>query len=182
MDTVVFYGSSTGGRAPERNRRIEWCRWAAAAAVGGGEEGYEFKITRLVQMRRDVVVRDWDTIRSRSDHVSPLQHTRHKFIMNIEGNTCRFDVWPLATNSLVFVDRDAKDELVYHDQLKDREHWVQVDMNDIEKTRKYYMSNPHEAENITQQANELCKTMFDPSQCMRYTADALIRSSCVWSA
>ncbi len=171
LDSVVFYGSSTGGRSPERNRRFEWCRWARHV-----NNDYEFKLTRLVQMPKDVIVHDWEEIHC-PHHVPPSRQTRHKFIMNIEGNTCRYDVWPLATKSLVFIDKDAKDELVYHHELKDKEHWVEVDMNDIEKMRQYYIHNPTEAEHIVQNANLACTRLFSPSKCVQHAMNALVTSA-----
>lgn len=171
-DAVTFYGSSTGARTPERNRRVEWCRWALE------KNNFNFKITRTVQMPKGTVLQPTDICESR--HVTPKEQTRHKFIMNIEGNTCRFDVWPLATNSLVFVDRDAKDELVYHPELKHGEHWLEVDMDDIQKMRKYYINNPKEAERITSNANALAARLFTRENCARYAAEALVRAASVF--
>lgn len=175
-DTVTFFGSSTGGRSPDRNRRIQWCRWAQN--IDETNEKFTFKITRLVQMPQNSVSPDeWNRI-GIPNPVHPSQQMQHKFIMNIEGNTCRFDVWPLATNCLVFVDAEAKDELVYSPELKSGEHVVEVDMQSIDKMRTYYVNNPREAARITDNANRLARKMFTPENCTRYAASAVIKAAC----
>ncbi len=171
-DVVSFCGTTTGARRPSRNRRLAWC--VHALDHGGC---LDFKITRVAQMREEdieaAVGRDaWARIFA-PRRISEEAQMANKFLMNVEGNTCRFDVWPYLSKSVVLVDREARDRLFYHDSLHDRQHHVLVDMDDIAKVAKYYACNPREARQVAECARRTASSLFTPETCARRWAEVL---------
>lgn len=165
-DRVRFYGTTTGGRVPWRNLRLHLCDWAI------GKQEYDFKITNVAQMNVQDIVNHygndkWSQMFSET-RVSPQEQTKSKFLLNIDGNCSRWDIWDYKTNSLSFKYR-SEEMLFYHPLMRNKEHFIEVSLENIENMRLYYKNNHKEAIRIAQNANAFAEEYFKPSTHLLYT-------------
>lgn len=163
--SVCFYGTTTGHRDPLLNRRIKMCLWALE------KPNYDFKITKVAQMSEFDIINKIGLDKWRRISASPVSiedQLHYKFHFQPDGNTCKFDVWYLNTNTLNFKD-ESVDMLWYYPMMRSKEHFVEVNENNIENMRLYYMNNPKEAEYIINNAKSLSRDLFKPYNHMLYT-------------
>lgn len=166
-DSVCFYGTTTGDRNPEKNRRIEMCLWAL------NKNEYDFKITNVAQMTEGDIIskigyQKWNSIYQRNK-VPISDQLFNKFHFLPDGNTCKFDTWYFNTNTLNFKDI-SKDMLWYYPMLMDKMHYVEVNEHTLEQQRMYYINNPREALFIIRNAKHLYENLFKPQNHMYYTS------------
>jgi hypothetical protein len=162
---VCFYGTTTGNRDPLRNRRINICLWALDKPF------YDFKITKVAQMQEYDIINKvgLDKWRRISSHPVQIEdQLQNKFHFLTDGNTCKFDVWYFNTNTLNFKD-ESMDMLWYYPMMRNKEHFVEVNENNIENMRQYYFNNHKEAEYIIHNAKTLSSELFKPYNHMYYT-------------
>lgn len=165
-DKVLFYGTTTGSMTPKNNLRLQLCQWAI------GKQNYDFKITNIAQMKeKDIVefygVDKWSQMFNRT-RVSPEQQMKSKFLLNIDGNCSRWDIWDLKTKCLSF--KYFSDEMLfYYPLLRNKEHFVEVSKENMENMRLYYKNNHEEAIRISQNANAFAEEFFTPYTHITYT-------------
>ena len=166
-DKVCFFGTTTGSRDPIKNRRINMCIWACDR-----KQRYDFGITHVAQMSPSQIISSiglsrWqDILRPRP--VSWQEQVRNKFLFLPDGNTCKFDVWPMQTQSLCL--KDVSDDMLwYYPMLGDKQHFVEVDEKTIDNVVSYYLANPREAQTIVATSQSFSKAMFQPSSHILYT-------------
>lgn len=155
---VIFRGSSTGVREPHLNERIQMCLWSLSRP-----ELYDFKITNIVQMDPRMVYHHIPALPQIMSQATPFDHQlRYKYLLNLDGNTSRFDVWPFKTNSIV-LKYSSTEMLWYYPLMLDKFHFVNVDKNNMESVVQYYNSNPIEAQimsvNARRFVHDVCKPL-----------------------
>lgn len=165
---VLFYGTTTGAYDPATNERLRVCEWAL------DKEWARCHITQVAQMTVGDIVRaygqdKWGRM-YQTARVTPQQQMASKFQLMVPGNTCRFDVWPFKTNSLV-LKMAERDMLWYHPLMKNGREFVEVGLDNIEKTRGFMVANPNEAKRIVTNARVLAHDLFEtPKWHQLYTA------------
>ncbi len=163
---LYFYGTTTGNRNPELNERINMCLWSL------NKSNYDFKITKVAQMNTNDIIKytgiqNWNKIHT-LNRISIDEQLKYKYHLILDGNTCRFDIWNFKTNSLSFKYK-SNEMLWYYPFLQDREHFIEVDKNNMDKYINYYNNNPKEANRIIQNANDLANTYFNNETHILYT-------------
>ncbi len=167
---VTFTGTTTGNRDPAHNERIKACIWSL-----DNQDMFEFKITKVAQMSVDSIVNTygasvWKDIYL-PRHVSIHDQLRYKFHLNLDGNTCRFDVWPYKTNSLV-LKMNSREMLWYHPLLRANCEFVEVESLDrLKDICEFYSKNVNIAKHMTHNANRLSHELFVPFSHMYYTVN-----------
>ena len=167
LSKVVFTGTTTGNRDPSKNERIKTCLWSL-----DHQDFCEFKITKVAQMSVESVVKtygsQWKDIYL-PRHVSIHDQLRYRYHLNIDGNTCRFDVWPYKTNSLV-LKTQSQEMLWYHPLFRANSEYVEVDtLERLREISEFYNRNLNIAKHITRNANALASELFVPMSHMLYT-------------
>lgn len=162
---IIFVGSTTGNVDPYKNERIQACKWSVEH---GHRDTCHFYISEFVRMDQRKVITEIPAIKQciLSRFLSPKQQMEYKYILNIDGETCRWNPDAYFMNTLNF-QTHSKDMVWYTPILKDKEHYVEVSFeehapNHILKMWNYYENNPHEAQRIIQNANTIGKQLFVP--------------------
>lgn len=166
-DRVRFYGTTTGGMSPHRNLRLHLCQWAI------GRQDYDFKITNIAQMKENDIIDyykdEWSHMYSPS-RVSQEEQTKSKFLLNVDGNCSRWDIWDLKTNCLSFK-YYSEDMLFYYPLLRNKEHFIEVTTDNLENMRLFYKNNYRDATRISQNANAFSEEFLKPITHILYTIE-----------
>jgi len=168
-DTACFYGTTTGNRCPERNKRISFCFYS------NGIPELECKLTKVAQIPEpEIVYSVGEEMWKKMYHPTPVhpnEQMKHKFMICLDGNTCRFDVWNYLTNSLTLKAK-SNEMLWYYPLLQPNEHFIQFHHMDIEGLRsciKYLLSNPQQCKRIVENAQHFAKTYMTPIMHLQYS-------------
>lgn len=160
---IIFAGTTTGNRNPILNTRIQTCIWSL------NKDKCDFYITKIAQMKLDDII---STVPRFNEiyrpPVSVVDQLLYRYHLIIDGNTCRYDIFPYKTNSLVFKYK-SKEMLWYYPILQNKTHHVDVDTNSIENTYMYYENNAREVDHILYNANTFANNMFKPIVGMQYS-------------
>ena len=168
LDKICFYGTTTGNRNPSQNDRLRACVWSL-----NKQSSMEFKITKVAQMNVQDIINvygdsTWKEIYC-PRHVSVNDQLKYKYQFWLDGNTCRFDVWPFKTNSLIFKPRSSE-MLWYYPLLQSGREFVEItDINKMEDLCSFYGANHHIAKHITSNANNMATELFKPLSHTLYT-------------
>lgn len=164
-DVVHFCGTTTGDRNPHNNQRINLCLWSLA-----NRNRYQFYITKIAQMSPDDITScfpDFHKIYSQNGF-SLEDQLSNKFIMHVDGNTSRFDVWPFKSNSVVLKYK-SKEMLWYYDMMIDKTHFREVDVNTIDSVVNHCLSNPTECQITAFNAKRFVNDILQPISHQVYT-------------
>jgi hypothetical protein len=177
LDKVCFFGTTTGNRNPVNNQRINACVWSL-----NNQTLCEFKITKVAQMPAESIVTAYGSSVWKEiylpRHVSLVDQMKYKYNLWMDGNTCKFDVWPTKTNSLI-LKMNSREMLWYYPLFKAGHEYVEV--NDLEKlheTCHYYTANINAAKIITTNANTLAQSLFKPLNHVMYTVKLFEEMAC----
>lgn len=168
-DTACFYGTTTGDICPDRNKRIGFCFYTS------GIPEFECKITKVAQIPEADVIQSvgkevWKKI-YHPEPIHPNEQMKHKFLINIDGNTCRFDVWNYLTNSLTLKSK-SNEMLWYYPLLLQNEHFIQFDHLDIKGLQsniQYLLANPQQCKRIVENSQQFAKTYMKPIMHLQYS-------------
>ena len=149
---VCFFGTTTGSRDPLKNERINTCLWARDK-----RDYCDFYITNVAQMDPKNI-QNLQEIYSKP--VDLNEQMKYAYIMTMDGNTCPFHCNSYFLNSLTFKYK-SKEMLWYYPLLQNKSHFVEVDVNNMNNTFKYYENNKKEAEFIISNANQFAKNWFN---------------------
>jgi hypothetical protein len=165
-DSVSFYGTTTGNRDPVLNQRLKLCLWS----LGKNRSRYNFNITNVAQMTMSDVRAAYPQFDSfyKPQGCPVEEQLNDKFLLHIDGNTSRFDVWSFKTNSVVLKYK-SKDMLWYYDMMLERTHFKEVDMNSIESSVNQLLSNPVECQVIAWNAKRFVMDILQPITHQVYT-------------
>lgn len=166
--SVLFAGTTTGARSPKDNERIRACVWAL-----NHRPRYEFYITHIAQMAHEDIRRDLgaDVLRAIvRPHVSQEEHHRHKYVLNIRGNTCCWSRVPMILNSnSLLLNLRHGDGTWYYPMLQAGTHFVPVpSLNSLPDVVQQCDSNPAWCEHITQNAREFVRQFCSPTHAAYY--------------
>jgi hypothetical protein len=165
QNKACFYGTTTGNRNPKLNDRINMCLWAV------NKPQLDFKITQIAQMNVVDVINSvgedtWKLIYS--SQVQPEHQMRCKFIYGMDGNTCKFDVWPHLTNSLC-LRKKSPEMLWYYPLMQNNTHFVEVDTHNMIELMNYHVNNPNDSKRIVANSNVFSNAFFKPVSHILYT-------------
>lgn len=161
---ICFFGTTTGNRNPRLNERIQTCLWALDK-----RNVCDFYITKVAQMSLQEVltaVPNFNSITAKP--VSLQDQLRYRYHAILDGNTCRYDIWSLKSNSLN-LKFHSKEMLWYYPLLQHNTHYVGVSKDDVIDTMTYYNSNPHEAQRIVKNAQQFVSTYIKSINHQMYT-------------
>lgn len=157
QDTLLFAGTTTGSRDPAKNQRIQACLWAL-----NRRPRFEFYVTQVAQMS----LQDMAACMPRASlegilhrPISPVDHFKMKYILNIAGNTCCWSRVPMvmASNSLL-VNLHHMDGTWYYPLLQDRTHMVTANgLSDLPNTLAFCEGNPAFCKHVIENAKEFVK-------------------------
>lgn len=164
LSKVVWAGTTTGKRNPLENERIKMCLWSL-----NKKHLCDFHITNVAQMDLQTVQ---DSIPQFNDITSPpisqTEQMKYRYQLVMDGNTCSWNMWNYATQSLV-LKASSREMLWYYPCLQDKTHFVDVSTENMEKVVRYYESNKNESRRITDNANRFVKEMLTPLSAQSYT-------------
>jgi len=168
LNKIIFAGATTGHHDPSKNERIKACLWSLEY-----QDICEFKLTKVSQMSMDSIISTYGANQWKDiylpRHMTIQEQLRYKYHLHIDGNTCRFDVWPMKTNSLLLKMR-SHEMLWYYPMIKANSEFVEVSSLDhLSDIQEYYTANPRMARLIIKNANNLAKELFTPFSHILYT-------------
>jgi hypothetical protein len=181
-DTVVGAYTTTGDRDPARNERIQTCLWSLAHP---DRDLYHLRVTRFAQMDRELALRAVPDLH-RVCAQAPMtrdEQTRHKFILNIRGNTETWDqAWMLSSRSLV-LKKFHRDVVWYSPMLQDRVHYIRCYDNEaMTRHVRYLLANPAEAQAVTANARAFVRRFLVPNDHAALYMTALLEEMWEWKA
>lgn len=165
-DCVSFYGTTTGHRDPLKNQRLNLCMWS----LGQNRSRYNFNITNVAQMTMESVRQKYPQFDSfyKPQGCSTQEQLNDKFMLHVDGNTSRFDVWSFKTNSVVLKYK-SRDMLWYYDMLLDKTHFREVDVNTMDATVNQLLSSPVECQIMSVNAKRFVMEILRPITHQIYT-------------
>jgi hypothetical protein len=172
QNKIIFVGSSTGNSNPFKNERIRACLWSLENTR---RNICHFFIVGFIRMNDRQVFQAIPQLKRcfLQRPVTPKTQMQYKYMLNIDGDTCRWnpDVYFMNTLNL---QTSSKDMLWYSPLLKDKEHFVEVSFdehapNNILKMYQYYENNPLEGQRIIENANSIRKNLFTKEAGVLYT-------------
>ncbi len=158
---VCFFGTTTGSRDPSQNLRINLCKWARDF-----RNVCDFYITKVAQMNpKDIS--ELNTIYK--DYVPISEQLNYKYHLNIDGNTCKFDVWPMLTNNLN-IRYKSKEMLWYYPMIQTNQHFVHAsDFEDIIRNVLFFNNNSNHVFNMIINSKKFAYDFFKPLNHQMYT-------------
>jgi hypothetical protein len=169
---IIFVGSTTGNSDHHKNERIQACLWSLENNI---RHICNFFIVGFIRMNDRDVFKQLPHLRlcTLARPIRPRQQMLYRYLLNIDGDTCRWNPDVYFMNTLHF-QAPSKDILWYSPLLRDGEHYVDVSFdqhapNYILKMFQYYESNPNEAQRIIENARAIGKELFTPSKGNLYT-------------
>lgn len=161
---ITFCGTTTGSRDPITNERIGLCQWAQDK-----RDWTDFYITKIAQMNPQDVFAKVPTFKNIfRDPISIDEQLKYKYHLMMDGNTCRFDVWYLATNNVVFKYK-SKEMLWYYPMLQNETHFIDVTKDNMHSRLQYFENNPSHAQCIMFNARNFVNSFFRPISHQLYT-------------
>lgn len=169
QDAACFFGTTTGDRNPIRNQRIRFCMSCLDNPV------LTCKITHIAQMSEQDIVRVYDPTQWSKTYapsvISPIMQMQYKFLISLDGNTCRFDVWNYATNC-VTMKAKSREMLWYYPMLLDGQHFIGFDLDnldDLANKVRYFAKEQKLCTHINKNAQMFAQEMFRPLSHIKYT-------------
>ncbi len=173
---VAFFGTTTGNRSPDLNKRLLYCR----ERLNGYENACDFFITNVAQMTEEAIKNCYKDkwIYMKHPYVDHTTTYNYKFNLDIPGNTASWDRVPLVLHSKSLLFKSpCTDMAFYYPLLQESVHYVAVDdLKSIVNKQTYYLNNHKEVELLVNNANKFTKDFLNPNDALRYTI-ALFESS-----
>ena len=156
---IIFCGTTTGNRNVKYNDRINLCLW------GQNYDFCDFYITKIAQMKKN----DCEYLNQNIFHdpIPITEQLNYKYHLIMDGNTCRFDIWPFKTHSVLFKYK-SNEMLWYYPLLQENIHYISVDKTNIENRFNFINSNPQRAIYLISNAHYLADHLFRPIMCQSY--------------
>jgi hypothetical protein len=170
---IIFAGTTTGDTDPSRNARIKLCLWSLQ-----NRDILDAAITKIAQMTPDDVQNAIGAEAFAAICLPRLltlpEQQRYRYHLMASGNTCRFDVWPLASKSIVMMMR-GPDVLWWHPLLRDGREFLAVP--DQDRIRPVFDAAQALGEGgraaIVANANAFVSGMLKPTMHNAYTVSLL---------
>lgn len=158
---IIFGGASTGSINLKNNQRVNACIWSVKN--DWAFKFTNFKLTNIVQTS----INELNTYTTENNvnlkniignNISIEEQLNNKYILSIDGNTWAWDrpVWIMQSNSLFFK-YESNNVGWYYDFLKENEHYISVNVNNMENKFNFFENNHNQALDIIRNANEFVK-------------------------
>jgi hypothetical protein len=162
MSKVVFAGASTGseGYNLKQNDRVNYCKYVAERSQDLSM--CNFYLTSVVQMSpldlKRYVKSDELLQKMLHNPIKEEDQLTCKYIMSIDGNAAAWDrpIWIMNSNSLLF-QAPRKYEMWYDAFLRDSEHYITVEKDNLANAFNFCESNAPICENIISNAHKFVK-------------------------
>lgn len=158
---IIFGGASTGSINLKLNQRVNACMWSVKN--DWAFKNTNFKLTNIVQttineLNAYTMENNVNLKNIIGSNVSMEEQLNNRYILSIDGNTWAWDrpVWIMKSNSL-FLKYESNNIGWYYDFLKENEHYVSVNVNNIENKFNFFENNNNQALEIIRNANEFVK-------------------------
>lgn len=92
------------------------------------------------------------------------EHLDYKFILALEGNDVASNLkWVMSSNSIAIMPRPTCETWFMEGKLIPNYHYIEIkdDLSDLEERMQYYISHPHEAQQIIEHAHEYVRQFMD---------------------
>jgi hypothetical protein len=174
--TLFFAGTTTGHRDPARNERIRACVWSLAH-----RDAARFNITHVAQMRtEDAVAAVPRFPEVLAPHVPHTDHFRHRYQVNIVGNTACWSRLPMIMGSgSLLVHMAHADTMWYYPMLQEGVHFLRVDgvgaggLDALLPLRERCEADPEGCKRIVANANQFQAAVLNDVNAALYTAHLL---------
>ena len=175
-----FYGTTTGNRDPSKNERIQFCKRSLEY-----QPTLHCKLTKVAQMTPQDIIshmgngNEFMKIYQQSP-VSYADQCKHKFLISLDGNTCRYDVWNYKTNSVTLKSR-SHEMLWYYPFMRDNEHFIEFDQQDMNGLCTLINTYGHDeatCQRIAANANSFIQEYCKPIVHMQYTVALFESMAC----
>lgn len=163
---IIFLGTTTGNKDANKNERINTCLWSL-----NNKDFCDFYITKVAQMNIvDVQSKITEFNKIYRHPMSILEQLQYKYHLSIDGNTCRFDIWPYKTNT-VNMKFESKEMLWYYPLLQNDVHFIDINKDTLKNKFDYYNNNPQLAQIMIHNAKKLANDIFRPIIHQMYTVN-----------
>lgn len=171
---IGFFGTTTGSRDPTQNTRINMCLWAI------DKDYIDCYITKIAQMSTESFKSVKNSDKIMHEFVKPSDLFKYKYLLDIPGNTYSWNRVPIVlnSNSLLFK-MPCSDHGWYYPLLHPGEHYVDVNIHNMESKFMYYENNPREVAFIIENANRFVNNYLKPIHAVSYMV-ALFQESDYW--
>jgi hypothetical protein len=176
LKKIMFVGSTTGEADPNINERVQACLWSVNE---NQRDTCHFYISDFVRMLKRNVLKNTPELKPcvLQRIIKTSQQMQYKYLLNIDGDTCRWVPDVYFMNTLHF-QTPSKDELWYSPLLKDKTHYIEVTFNKdapnyIMKMYEYFENNPNEAQEIILNAKTIGSQLFTKEAGILYTSNLL---------
>jgi hypothetical protein len=158
---IIFGGASTGSINLRHNQRVNTCIWSIKN--DWAFKNTNFKLTNIVQttineLNSHALENNVNIKNIISNNISIPEQLNYRYILSIDGNTWAWDrpVWIMQSNSLFFK-YESDNAGWYYDFLKENEHYISVNTNNIENKFNFFENNNNQALDIIRNANAFVK-------------------------
>lgn len=154
---IIFAGTTTGNRDPLKNERINLCLWSLK-----NKDFCDFNITNIAQMNIENIkkyVPEFDNIYKLPINID--EQMQYKYQLNIDGNTCKFNVEHFKINSVIMKYK-SNDMLWYYPLIQNNVHYTEVNKDIIKNTFEFFNNNPNLANVMIYNAKKLASELFRP--------------------
>lgn len=164
LDRICFFGTTTGNSDPLLNERIQTCLWAK------NKPFCDMYITKVAQIPVQEIVQKIPNFNDIIHNPVPPSHMfKYKYMLDIPGNTCSWDRVPLVLNSRSLLFKmPCNDMCWYYPLLHDKEHFVNIQKENMQDMMSFFKTNPNFATSITIRANAFVKEYLTQSQALLY--------------
>ena len=161
FNKIVFVGSTTGNVNINLNDRINTCLWGSIN--NWAKKNTFFKLTNIVQVPKDKLYLytkksglNFSSVVT--NKISINEQLKYRYILSIDGNTTAWDrpIWVMNSNSLFF--KYESDNMVwYYDLLKEDEHYISVNRDNMENKYNFFENNTNQVLEIINNSKKFVK-------------------------
>jgi hypothetical protein len=149
-DVMYFSGTTTGHRDPLKNERVRACVWSLKNRAVSN-----FRLCKIAQIEKEVLAA---AVPQLPDLLAPPtseeHHCRHKFLVNVRGNTCCWARVPMIFKSKsIMLNLYHEDVAWYYPLMQEGTHYVSCTLDNILQKREQCLANPVGCKIIAHNAN-----------------------------
>jgi len=180
-NSAIFAGSYCGGSDPKENQRFQFCMDNRNSPLGN------FKITNFFTQQPNghseyLEAYDWESVES--PFIIPEDQLKHKYILNINGETNCWDrlLWAMGSNSLCLYLRPKRGDMSwYYHYLHSFGGFCYIDEIDWEGTVSYLNNNPEIAEKLNKRQQEIVKPLLNITNHLKYLQETFTEYNSIYN-
>ena len=170
IEKAFWRGASTGGVYTEANWNT-FPRAIASLASRSHPDLVDAKLSDFVQIQDAIVYKHMRKKRLKGAHASKDEHIQHKYLLDIDGNSCAYSrlYWILLSNSTC-LKQVTSDEQWYYAGLKPGVHYIPLkeDLSDLIDKITWAKSHPAECEQIAKNATGFAENNLGYFDVLKY--------------